>query len=88
MTTYRIAMIGGTGPQGKGLAYRWARHGHEVVIGSRSADKAVATAHEVAEHVASCTEVGLQAGFPVIGDRAAAEVVAGLLDGDSAISVN
>ena len=36
VTTFRIAVIGGTGPQGKGLAYRWARHGHEVVIGSRS----------------------------------------------------
>ena len=53
MTTYRIAVIGGTGPQGKGLAYRWVRHGHEVVIGSRSAEKAVATAHEVADRVAA-----------------------------------
>ena len=35
MTTYHIAVIGGTGPQGKGLAYRWARHGHRVVLGSR-----------------------------------------------------
>ena len=25
---YRIAVIGGTGPQGKGLGYRFARHGH------------------------------------------------------------
>ena len=36
MTTYRLAVIGGTGPQGKGLGYRFARHGHEVVLGSRS----------------------------------------------------
>ena len=28
-------MIGGTGPQGKGLGYRFARHGHPVVLGSR-----------------------------------------------------
>ena len=40
MTTFRIAVIGGTGPQGKGLAYRFAKHGHEVVVGSRSAEKA------------------------------------------------
>ena len=38
MTTYRIAVIGGTGPQGKGLGYRFARAGHSVVLGSRSAD--------------------------------------------------
>ena len=41
VTTYRIAVMGGTGPQGKGLGYRFARHGHAVVIGSRAAEKAV-----------------------------------------------
>ena len=44
MTTHDIAVIGGTGPQGKGLAYRWAKHGHRVVIGSRAADRAEQTA--------------------------------------------
>jgi NADPH-dependent F420 reductase len=44
---YSIAVIGGTGPQGKGLAYRFARHGHRVVVGSRSAEKAEATAEEI-----------------------------------------
>ncbi|MGZ8744804.1 MAG: NADPH-dependent F420 reductase [Nocardioides sp.] len=48
MTTYRVAVMGGTGPQGKGLGYRFARHGHDVVIGSRSAEKAVPVAQEVA----------------------------------------
>ena len=38
--TYRIAVIGGTGPQGKGLGYRFAKHGHTVVLGSRAAEKA------------------------------------------------
>ncbi|MFY9914516.1 MAG: amidohydrolase [Nocardioidaceae bacterium] len=33
--------------------------------------------HQIAEHVALCSERGLQAGFHVIGDRAMAEVVAG-----------
>ena len=28
-TTYRVAVMGGTGPQGKGLGYRFARAGHD-----------------------------------------------------------
>ncbi len=51
MAAYQIAVIGGTGPQGRGLAYRWVRHGHSVVIGSRSQERAVATAAEIAERV-------------------------------------
>jgi hypothetical protein len=51
VTTYDIAVVGGTGPQGRGLAYRWARHGHRVVLGSRSADRAVAVAAEITERV-------------------------------------
>jgi NADPH-dependent F420 reductase len=51
VTTYDIAVLGGTGPLGRGLAYRWARHGHRVVLGSRSADRASATAAEIAERV-------------------------------------
>jgi NADPH-dependent F420 reductase len=51
VSSYTIAVIGGTGPQGKGLAYRWARHGHKVVIGSRSADRAAATAEEIRDRV-------------------------------------
>jgi hypothetical protein len=50
--TYDIAVIGGTGPQGKGLAYRWARAGHRIVLGSRAAEKAVEAAAEVASRVA------------------------------------
>lgn len=47
MTSYRIAVVGGTGPQGKGLAYRWAKAGHEVVLGSRDEVKAAEVAHEI-----------------------------------------
>lgn len=47
MTSYHIAVVGGTGPQGRGLAYRWARHGHRVVVGSRSAERAEDTAAEI-----------------------------------------
>ena len=51
MESYRIAVIGGTGPQGRGLAYRWAKHGHSVVIGSRAADRAEAAAAEIRDRV-------------------------------------
>jgi len=44
-------VIGGTGALGKALAIRLASAGHEVWIGSRSADKAQAAAAEVAELV-------------------------------------
>ena len=43
----RIAIIGGTGKEGKGLAYRWANAGYEVVIGSRSVEKAQFAATEI-----------------------------------------
>lgn len=51
MTSYRIAVIGGTGPQGRGLAYRWAVNGHKVVIGSRAQERAEQTAAEIVTRV-------------------------------------
>jgi len=42
-----IAVLGGTGKEGKGLAYRWAKAGYKVLIGSRTPDKAVAIAEEL-----------------------------------------
>jgi hypothetical protein len=39
---YTIGIIGGTGNEGKGLAYRWAEAGHHVIIGSRKQEKALA----------------------------------------------
>ena len=42
-----IGVLGGTGKEGSGLAYRWALAGHEVVIGSRDAGKASASAAEL-----------------------------------------
>lgn len=42
-----IAILGGTGKEGKGLAYRWARAGYKILIGSRTPDKAVRAAEEV-----------------------------------------
>jgi NADPH-dependent F420 reductase len=42
-----IGVLGGTGKEGGGLAYRWALAGHDVVIGSRDAGKAEAGAAEL-----------------------------------------
>ena len=44
-----IAVLGGTGKEGKGLAYRWAKAGYRILIGSRSSEKAVTTASEIME---------------------------------------
>jgi len=49
MAMHTIAVIGGTGPQGRGLAYRFALSGHEVIIGSRDAGRASDKATEIAE---------------------------------------
>ena len=51
VTGKTIAVLGGTGPQGRGLARRFAAAGLEVVIGSRSAERAESTASAIAEAV-------------------------------------
>jgi 8-hydroxy-5-deazaflavin:NADPH oxidoreductase len=43
-----LAIIGGTGALGGGLARRWAAAGYSVIIGSRTADKASASARAIA----------------------------------------
>lgn len=48
MSMRTIAVIGGTGPQGTGLGYRFALAGHSVLLGSRSHDRAAAAATELA----------------------------------------
>jgi NADPH-dependent F420 reductase len=58
VTSYRIAVVGGTGPQGKGLAYRFAKHGHAVVLGSRAADRAEAAAKQISDRVPDATVSG------------------------------
>lgn len=42
-----VGVLGGTGPQGKGLAYRLAQAGQKVIIGSRAADRARSAAEEL-----------------------------------------
>jgi 8-hydroxy-5-deazaflavin:NADPH oxidoreductase len=46
-TDNTIAILGGTGKEGKGLAYRWAKAGYPMVIGSRTPEKAVQAAREI-----------------------------------------
>ena len=45
--TFTIAVLGGTGQEGGGLALRWAKAGHRVILGSRDASKASAAAAEM-----------------------------------------
>ena len=49
VATMVIGILGGTGPEGRGLAERFAAAGNPVIIGSRSAERAVVTAGEVGE---------------------------------------
>jgi NADPH-dependent F420 reductase len=46
-TIQKIGIIGGTGKEGKGLAYRWLKAGYPIIIGSRQAEKAILTASEL-----------------------------------------
>ena len=52
-----IAIVGGTGPEGRGLAVRWARAGEEVMIGSRDAERARLAAAEVAQEAGAAGRV-------------------------------
>ncbi|GAA2401648.1 NADPH-dependent F420 reductase [Streptomyces glaucosporus] len=46
-----VGVLGGTGDQGRGLAYRLARAGQKVIIGSRAAERARAAAEELGHGV-------------------------------------
>lgn len=54
----RIAILGGTGPEGVGLAMRLAQLGEPVVIGSRQASRAVEAAAKIAAAVPSARVSG------------------------------
>ncbi len=43
----KIAILGGTGPEGGGLGLRWAQAGHDVIVGSRQAEKGERVAEEL-----------------------------------------
>ena len=73
---YRIAILGGTGAQGTGLALRLAKSGHTVTIGSRDADKARAAAS-----AASARTGQTIAGADNRGAASSAEIVAAVMSG-------
>ncbi|MET7422750.1 NADPH-dependent F420 reductase [Dactylosporangium sp. NPDC005555] len=52
-----VSVLGGTGPQGRGLARRFAAAGLDVVLGSRAAERAVAVAAELPGRVRGMSNV-------------------------------
>jgi NADPH-dependent F420 reductase len=69
MSNQRIAIIGGTGDQGKGLALRWARAGFEIIIGSRDRERArTASAEMRAALTAASANSGGAGGAKMDGD--------------------
>jgi NADPH-dependent F420 reductase len=67
----RIGIVGGTGKEGAGLGIRWALAGHDVVIGSRDAERARGKAAELAARAPGARVLGMSNRDAV----AAAEVV-------------
>lgn len=55
-----IAIVGGTGDQGLGLAMRWAKAGRHVVIGSRKEERAKAAAEAVQGNIDGASVVGFE----------------------------
>ena len=66
MTTQKtlptVAILGGTGNEGPGLALRWAKSGYEVIIGSRKKEKAQETAGKLNEQLGIGTILGFENG--------------------------
>jgi 8-hydroxy-5-deazaflavin:NADPH oxidoreductase len=53
----KIGILGGTGPEGSGLAYRWARAGEHIVIGSRDAQRAAETATRLRARIGGTAQI-------------------------------
>ena len=68
VTGKTVAVLGGTGPQGRGLARRFAAAGLEVVIGSRSAERAETAAAELVETVGGRVRGAANAEAATAGD--------------------
>lgn len=57
-----IAILGGTGKEGPGLALRWACEGYPIIIGSRQSEKAENVAKELNEQLGIDTIQGMENG--------------------------
>jgi NADPH-dependent F420 reductase len=68
----RVAVVGGTGPFGTALAGRLRDAGHDVVIGSREADRARATAKELGVEGAANADAAHGADLVVLATKAEA----------------
>ncbi len=70
MAATKVAVIGGTGDEGSGLAARWAKAGIEVVIGSRDAERAAVAATKIQElaggSVSGLENAGAAASAPIV----------------------
>jgi coenzyme F420-0:L-glutamate ligase/coenzyme F420-1:gamma-L-glutamate ligase len=55
-----IAILGGTGKEGTGLALRWAVAGYKVIIGSRQSDRAESIAMKINQQLAIDIVIGLE----------------------------
>jgi 8-hydroxy-5-deazaflavin:NADPH oxidoreductase len=66
----RVAVVGGTGPFGRALARRLHEAGYEVVVGSRDAERAQATAHEIGATGATNAEACTHADFVILAVNA------------------
>ncbi|HET6652218.1 MAG TPA: NADPH-dependent F420 reductase [Nocardioides sp.] len=68
LTVSTVAILGGTGPQGRGLARRFAAAGLAVVVGSRSAERAADTAAMLAEATGAAVTGAANADAAAAGD--------------------
>jgi NADPH-dependent F420 reductase len=89
----KLAFVGGTGPEGLGLAMRFAWAGHEVALGSRIAERGEEAASKVRDAVPGAVATGAENAtvarhadvvfltFPYSGQAATLESLAGVLAG-------
>ncbi len=71
----KIAILGGTGEQGPGLALRWALAGEEVIIGSRQKEKGEKVAAELNQELGQDPGQTLLVGMDNVSAAAAADIV-------------
>jgi NADPH-dependent F420 reductase len=67
-STTTVAVLGGTGPQGRGLSQRFAQAGLRVVVGSRATERAEKVAAELSEVTGGVVEGASNADAAVAGD--------------------
>ena len=94
-----LAILGGTGPEGKGLALRLAMAGEETIIGSRDAARGAAVAEELAQSASGVVIKGTDnsgaaasadvvfLAFPYEGQRPVLEDLGRLLNGKIVVCV-